>query len=492
MLSQGNGSESLVQTLTELDSLTSIDSVIQPGQPFFVTVQKRGRTVGTWRVFESDRKAEKASPIASGKGYQKLMAALDSLNQKVPVSDNISVLCSMRTDAAKTWDGKTTSHWANLEPGTPFILSDDGHPAFEMVHLELSEEEHQNMMETRLAFYNNQTGVCYPIKKVAVDSLTSVMDTDAAFRYIGDVPLGVAITLSEILCNKPKIQFVCRNCTGNIRPVIGMSGPQYRPIPQTPFVEAVLRELGKTTFYRVGKWSVSDVMTSVVIHLAQIQSDCDLWLGVETSDIPGSSAKVTLNATLFGRQVAIEKATVYHDRRYSVETDPARMVRQCLKAMERFTELMERLQGQTIDFRHEMTKEIRKCIGKKRSDSLGLIHIQQGERDFMELLEDIMEHSYCKLQSKQAADLARCYYEFIRDCDVSLRPVTATLPLEMDESEDGSFMWPGFNAKQDDEESDEDTPMDTPVNYGSQVKIDPANVDEPYELITMSELGLMD
>jgi hypothetical protein len=103
-----------------------------------------------------------------------------------------------------------------------------------------------------------------------------------------------------------------------------------------------------------------------------------------------------------------------------------------------------------------------------------------------------MEHSYCKLQSKQAADLARCYYEFIRDCDVSLRPVTATLPLEMDESEDGSFMWPGFNAKQDDEESDEDTPMDTPVNYGSQVKIDPANVDEPYELITMSELGLMD
>jgi hypothetical protein len=92
------------------------------------------------------------------------------------------------------------------------------------------------------------------------------------------------------------------------------------------------------------------------------------------------------------------------------------LVRECLDALEAFEKRLERICDKKIMFRHEMTKLIRQAIGKKRVEKLGLLQIQQGSRNCMELLEDVIMHSYCKLPSKQMDDLSHAYYEFICTC----------------------------------------------------------------------------
>ena len=79
---EGKEPQELLKRLHELDELTGIDSVIQPGQKVTVTATAYGSGLSRWTV-DADDAAYRAPKIASGSKFDQFCAAFEGMTEEL-------------------------------------------------------------------------------------------------------------------------------------------------------------------------------------------------------------------------------------------------------------------------------------------------------------------------------------------------------------------------------------------------------------------------
>lgn len=146
------------------------------------------------------------------------------------------VLCHASTEPVRA-SKNILSYWYCLPTDGAFYIGRDMQPKFDIIELSLNDWEFSQMMQTKLAFMYED--MIYPITLNAVSSIGSLMDCNSAFKKIDDCQLGSAILLSEKLSYMQNLQFVYRESSSKVRPLMAIAGGTYVHIPLDEFFRKI-------------------------------------------------------------------------------------------------------------------------------------------------------------------------------------------------------------------------------------------------------------
>lgn len=404
----GSSEESLLNTVKELDSVTNIDSVLNPQQQISIKATRQNGHLSNWSIMEDYNMYKTKSIQKIGSTYNSLESALKDLNKTENVDFSFSVLCYFETETTRTWDNKIISKWFNILPEFPFSIKNEN-PVFHYETLELDESEYKIMMETRLAFYNNKTNDIYPIRSVACKSIGVLMDNTSIFKHLPDIPLGSAIILSEKLLRLKSIKFIYREKTDAIKPLIGLAGARYTQYSQYDFFNDVIKYISKKSFYDVTRWSVTDERTIMDVVVNAMNPNCKICLKVQTGDIPGAALSIMAYAIVGKTEIFIARNRSYHGEKFVKDGGVSTLFNGIFESIEDFINRYESLDNTEILFDANNLSALYQILGKKRSKNVPVVNSGVYEK---KSLYDLILSTYCKLPEKQSGMLMR-FYEHI-------------------------------------------------------------------------------
>lgn len=176
-------------------------------QSVILEASYRQGTLNSWIVKAPRKNRPLPTCFKSGQRFGSFKEVQKQLDKESVMFDSEMtsyVLCHLRTDLQRRYN-KIVSKWVKIDPYYPYDISDDGKASFDVIELELTEDEFDAMMETKLAFMDTNENL-FPIQKVAMSNVGTLLDCASAFKQVDDHPLGSALLLAEKLSTKTMLK----------------------------------------------------------------------------------------------------------------------------------------------------------------------------------------------------------------------------------------------------------------------------------------------
>ena len=368
---EGMSEEELMDKLEQLDSMTKIDSVIRSGERYKLEFEKRHGKINGWRIIGDTKAYQNSKPLNRGRHFNTFAEAMETLDEEklfCMSSAAFSILCFGEMSSVKNWDGSVKSIWYKVNPFCPYEIV-KGQPRFDTLELNLKQDEVRIMLETKIAFYDEKEDILYPIREVAMASLSRLLGLPPAFYKQAEHLLGAALVMAELLTKKLSLNILCRSKKNNIKPVIGIVTDKYKPYPQKKFISKCLGFLYENGIYDMDSWSISDELTRV--NMLRMGSTIKYHTGVliQTSDISGIAMSVTAYVKIHEQVVPLKTNAINHIVS-SKDTDIKELFNGIFEELDRFEKEFELLSQTDIIFDTSLIRPIKKVIGKKRMKSI--------------------------------------------------------------------------------------------------------------------------
>lgn len=414
---EGKSTDSLLEILDEIDSITKVDSVVKNGQKISIECIRENGHLKCWGVDADTNMLADSIPFARGNKRDPFLATIDSMDEEAQLFDTMDcyVLCHLNTEAAKNWQGEIVSHWIRISPYQPYTIVGNK-PEFEIVKLELSESDYKVMMETKLSFYCKSTDILYPLRTVSFPAVGKLLDCTSAFNRLDEHMLGSALLIAEKLSyQKNGIRFLSRSRGENVRPIISIVGHRYVHFPQKDFFKSALEIVKEQAgIYELGiddvsKWSVSDEVTTLEImfkssHLLEYQPG----LIVKTGDIAGTSLSVTAFIKIGKDYVYVKENSALHTGTF----DMNKLFEGIFESISQTEEIYNFLSMNKCYFAEgEYTGAIFPILGKRRSQEVK--PITAGTYNCFAFYKLLVEATSQHLPKKQYNMLCRLYGEIL-------------------------------------------------------------------------------
>lgn len=311
---EGKEPQELLKRLHELDELTGIDSVIQPGQKVTVTATAYGSGLSRWTV-DADDAAYRAPKIASGSKFDQFCAAFEGMTEELEADIySVRVLAYADTQPYRTYDGKFTTRWFSIDPLDPYnVDKKTGQPVFKFEELVITQEEYRMMMGTKLAIRAGDA-VYALLRDALMSTGRLLLDSSSVFKRSDENALGCGMMLAEALADRDSLKALTRGSGRGVRPLLAVMGSRYRYIPQSEFFKEVFKNIAGFGIYLIEKWSITDELTTVQ---AVLQGDPEYQKGflITASDFNGTPMKVSA----FGRfpngaMVVLKQSSMLHNK----------------------------------------------------------------------------------------------------------------------------------------------------------------------------------
>ena len=403
MIRNGKDLEELRELLHDLDQTTVLEGSLltSRNEAVITATRKNGSFIWNAELLPTSRKG--GGQRVFGKGYKKLMSALETINSERSCDVSLSVLALSGIERARTWDNKLITHWIMVPPCDPYQMVAN-EPKFQKIRLELTDEEYEVCVESYLAFYDEIEEILYPIRKCAFDSVGRMMDCAASFKYRTTFPLGSALLLAERLAKTHSIRFLYRNRTEKVCPLISIVGNNYSLYGQQRFVDEALELIQKEYVCHIDRWVVTDEKTTVTVALSLLDSSLGLEIDLQIGDVMGTSLAVTAYARVGAGRLFRCRNSAYHKKSFEGTTSLFEGIFECISQFSIFF-FEQKYRG--CYFHKEDAAGIGKVLGSSRFKRVVLP--QTGEHCVFDLMLQVITATYCRLGEKQAMDLAKEY-----------------------------------------------------------------------------------
>ena len=487
MLQTGKSEKELMELVAKIDELTEIDSTISMGQPVVIratmcgvpetdedgkvvcdedgkpikkcqlknwSLQVNSESISPKSHFEipiddtkrrgRKRKREGASKDEAN-SYNALCRTLDSIRQmESPLNEEIVVLCLASSKEHRQYNGKIITNWIVINPTIPFEMV-NGMPEFPTLTLEMTESEYHLAMESRMALYNEFTHDIYPIREVAFSSIGKLLDSAASFKNMATIPLGSALLLADRLAEPQKeLKLIYRNAKSHVKPLIGIAGSRFAEDSQYDFFRGGLDYIARNFgMYTMKDWEITDDVSTVNVYLNQYTRDnAKVYLRLQTSDIPGTSASVTAFLEIEeildnprpgpkrNGSALIQKNSAYHwDSfkekggvqglfvRYEKDDKKRKNPISIKSEIEAFLAKYDGIDNINVVYNGkkllEKKDEIVRLIGKKRAKSIEDTLVKGNVYNAKVLFHELVKGTMNDLPSKQANELTKLYADLL-------------------------------------------------------------------------------
>ena len=166
---------------------------------------------------------------------------LKSLDAEVTTKHELhSVLCLAGIRPTRDKDLKIVTQWFVISPADPYVISFED-KKLDLVTMEypVTDEEYEYIKETKIAIFDEEMGIIYPLTQQSIVSVGKYLDAVASFKNVMDIPFSEACLIANKLYYVPKTQFIYRNLesTDKIKPLIGMAGKDFNLMNMMDFYQ---------------------------------------------------------------------------------------------------------------------------------------------------------------------------------------------------------------------------------------------------------------
>lgn len=419
-LVEGKSEEQLFQVLKELDSVTSMDSVIKNGREIKVVCSRKEGKLSGWSIETSTKKMKRSVPFAKGLKKDLFFRTIDTMdNEKTLFSEmDCFVLCYSRTDVSKSWDGNIVSTWIKISPYHPYDTV-DGIPRFDTMKVSLPESDFVAMMESKIAFYSK--GIFYPLKLESYSAIGKLLGCNNAFSKIDEHMLASALLIAEKLSYLNRgVRFLYRTRSENVRPIITISGSRYTLFPQYEFFTEIFQLInadGRFGISQVSSWHVSDEETVVDLALNGKNIEYPCGITVRASDLLGNKMSLFAYVKVCGEKVILKENAISH----SPNSIPSTLLDGIAESFEEFIVMATDMKNRVSVFKPEMMNCFLKILGKGRI-SKGA-SIPECEYISMDLFKEIVKSTAHPLTARgkhelqiEYGKLFKCIYNESAQC----------------------------------------------------------------------------
>lgn len=408
MIKNGTTKEELLQSLEELDNMSSSVSIVKQDKDLYIRAKRDKGKVIQWSLGTTNENFRSSSEKKTGCKYDEFLKALDGQNQEMELSIyDLYVLCYLDTKPEKQ-NGKISSRWFVLPPVEPYVMN-EGQPVFQTTEFLLSEGDYKAMMETRIAF--SYDGILYPLRQEAIYSVGRCLDSQGAFRSSDVHPLGSAILLAERISQEDCISILCRSRNKRVRPVVSVMGKRYVPYSQKLFFEKAFEALAAFGCYHLRKWTVTDEYSDAEV-LLKTSADYEQGVFLHCGDVLGDSIRVTAFAKIGQGYLYLDSRSVPHtaggiDNGKGIDN----LFNGLDKIFDEFGAEYASMDGKQISYSGKLPKRISDALGTRRIKELDLPH--KGTYPAKELFLELMQKTSVKLPEKQEYELRSRMYTVI-------------------------------------------------------------------------------
>lgn len=412
-----NHGKDVSELLEQLGLLTTNNRTVFKNTDKLVLECKVGDGIHSWTIKGGSCILPDGGTIQRGTSFHNFQEAVSALDKGAYMSpgdgEPCFVLCHASTEPVRA-SKNILSYWYCLPTDGAFYIGRDMQPKFDIIELSLNDWEFSQMMQTKLAFMYED--MIYPITLNAVSSIGSLMDCNSAFKKIDDCQLGSAILLSEKLSYMQNLQFVYRESSSKVRPLMAIAGGTYVHIPLDEFFRKINDKISEKHLFKTECWSIADSGASLEMRFLPDES---MGLLIKASDLPGQAMSVTAFALAGGCKVALLTNTVEHR---------GKLVRESIDglydgiedAFAVYQQARETLQDSECIYSPDLLTAISKIIGKKRmkkSLDAGKLPKEVVKMNAWKLYETLVSGTYYPFIGKQCNDLMKAYKSLLDDME---------------------------------------------------------------------------
>ncbi len=364
IIEQGSGKEQLLKKLSEIDSITTIDNFILNNQAGNINIlRKNGRLY--WKLSVDSTPLQKIRQ--RGKTMKSFLNALNTAEEKT-FTTNFSVICYQSTLTKRNSEGNINTRWFIIDPFEPYIM-EEGRCTLQTIILTFSEAEYTAMMETRLAFYDTVSEICYPIKHEALPTVARFIDCSTAFKTLDDCILGPAFLIASRIINKPRVGFLIQGIPGDkkkrVRPVLSIVGRNYQYFSHEKVMGKLLDILSNNFIFSVEKWEISS--TASIAYIKLYVTGFHHILKISIGRAAGYPISVMALSRVDGVDVYLKKNTTAHTKKINFEA----LMDGIPEVFREYEDLWEKLKSITVKKAdvQKIFDPLKKPLGKIRFSS---------------------------------------------------------------------------------------------------------------------------
>ena len=404
-----NHGKDVSELLEQLGLLTTNNKSVLKDSEQLILECKVGEGIRSWTVKKGGCVLPDGTTIQRGTSFHKFQEAVSNLDKAAFMSpgngESCFVLCHASTTPVRV--GKNIiSYWYCLPTDGAFYIGPDMQPKFDIIELSFNDWEFSQMMQTKLAFMYEE--MIYPITLSAVNSVGSLMDCNSAFKRIDDCQLGSAILLSEKISYMQNLQFVYRESSSKVRPLMALAGGTYVHIPLDEFFRKINDKISEKHLFKAERWTIGDSGATLEMRFLPDES---LGLLIKASDLPGQAMSVTAFALVDGCKVALLTNTVEHRGKLVRESIDG-LYNGIEEAFAVYRQTRQTLYASECIFSPDLLITISKIIGKKRMNKsleAGKIPKEVTKMNAWKLYKTLVSGTYYPFSGKQCNDLMKAY-----------------------------------------------------------------------------------
>lgn len=449
MIINGITEESLFDSLKILDESTGNDSILTHGQTLHIEcVADSEKGLINWTAAQDIEGKQEAALVDEDISMNAFLAKLKKRVSMVNSNEDVVVLCFGYAESVLVGD-KVRTHWIKVNPIVPFEFV-NGKPDFPMIVLDLTNENYNLAMESRMALYNELTENVYIIREIAFSSIGKLLDSAASFKNMAKIPLGSALLLANrMAADSKELKLIYRNARGKVKPLIGLAGNRFTPESEYNFYKTACLTIDVMFGCGVKKiysWSIEEDMTNAYVQIGGKTSDGQMnimslnhdygnyfiSLRIRTSDIPGISASVTAFIKIGEGEVQIQKNSAYHWDAFIRRGGAASLFYRSTRKgqtiplkddIDSFLDCVNVMKESEVKFSYSIKDKIHDImaiIGMRRTAKNEKLN-QQGEDELFDkygsnqnaysLFEEVINKTYMDLPPKQRDELSIKYME---------------------------------------------------------------------------------
>lgn len=388
VVEHGKNLEGLIECIRSIDGKTKVRSLITDNQSVTIEATYRDGKFNSWVVKAPRKLKTLPSNFKSGQrfgSFKEVQRELDKESVLFDSSMTSYVLCHLRTNPQKHYN-HICSKWIKIDPYCPYDVDDDGSTTFDIIDLELSEDEFESMMETKLAFMDEKENL-FPIQKVAMSNVGTLLDCASAFKQVDDCPLGSALLLAEKLSTKSGLKVLYRSRSKKVFPVMSVIGRKYAHVSQEEFFTAVLDEISKHGIYQTEQWSVSDVKSVLFVKLVDDgKKSYTKGFMISTGDLAGQAMTIHSYVQIGNARMFLNKNSLNHQGNFN-KNEISNLFSGMEDSFQTFEKEFDRLSSLSGKVKSTYIHGITKIIGQKR---VAKVSLDKSLKVGTEILDDFM------------------------------------------------------------------------------------------------------
>lgn len=308
-LLSGNRKEELFEVLLGMDM--SMKTFVRKNQDFDINIHRADGKIAGWVMSIEEEKSFTA--IKRGKCIGDLIYTLNNEVDKNATCDTLDckVLCYCDSVMPIRKKEGIVSTWYRINPDSEMLYQvspqNPGLIQMDTMELCLSETEFKAMIQTKIAFYVHDT-FFYPITQEAIPSVGKLLDASLAFRSIDGATLPGALFLAQKLSNIDSIQFMYRERTGRMRPLLCVASNKFIPrkFKMQDIIQYFYEKLLEYGICDMEKWAVSDESTVVeFLFIQKVAVPYQLGVKLTISDMAGVGNSVLFFAKMNTSEILI-------------------------------------------------------------------------------------------------------------------------------------------------------------------------------------------